>query len=143
MPDDAASLAPPAPAAPGPGWRMASRVLFVLFLLSAGLNLAGTSAGFATNHLADLVVPAWLYLATRGLADRRPRRSLIQRLVGPTPERAAVVLFLASTATEISQIYWPRGFFSGYFDPLDIAAYGIGILPFYLADRFTARGGRT
>jgi hypothetical protein len=46
-----------------------SWVLFGAFLIAAALNMSGTAAGFATNHLADLVGPAFLYVAFRGLAE--------------------------------------------------------------------------
>lgn len=52
-----------------------------------------------------------------------------------------MVLFLASTATEWSQQYWPRGVFAGRYDPLDIAAFGSGILICYACDRFGPRTG--
>lgn len=115
-------------------WRSVSWALFAAFLIAAGLNMTGTAAGFATNHLADLVGPAWLYVAFRGLAERR-RDNRLRRLLGATPERAAIVLFAGSTATEIAQIFWPSGLFSGRFDPLDIGAFALGILPLYLIDR--------
>jgi hypothetical protein len=46
----------------------------------------------------------------------------------------ASVLFGASAATEVSQYYWPHGVFPGVFDPLDVAAYGVGIGVCCLAD---------
>jgi hypothetical protein len=96
--------------------------------------MTGTSAGFATNHLADLVGPAWLYIAFRGLAEPG-KRTRIGRVLGATPERAATILFVGSCATEITQIYWPSGIFRGRFDPLDIAAFAIGLVPLYLLDK--------
>lgn len=96
--------------------------------------MTATAAGFATNHLADLTGPAWLYIAMRGLAE--PGRSTrIQRVIGRTPARAALFLFLASTATEVSQIFWPTGLFRGRFDPWDVGAFAAGIAPLYLLDR--------
>jgi hypothetical protein len=80
-------------------------------------------------------VPAWLYIACRGLHSRDGRQTLIQRTLGRTPERAALGLFLASTLTEVSQFYWPRGLFSGRFDARDVLAYAIGLAICYAADR--------
>ncbi len=106
------------------------------FILTAALNLVGVRGGFFTNHLADLTLPALLYVLARELA---PGRALSFRpltgWVGRTPERAAVVLFLASTATEVSQRFWPSGPFGGRFDPLDIAAYGVGLVMVYIPDK--------
>lgn len=115
-------------------WRVLYWVLAAGFMVAAALNMAGTAAGFGTNHLADLVVPAWLYITLRGLTGLR-RRNRVNAFLGATPERAAVILFVASSATEVAQIYWPTGLFSGRFDPLDIVAFGLGILPLYLIDR--------
>jgi hypothetical protein len=108
------------------------------FLLTAALNLLHLRAGFLTDHLADLTVPALLYVISRGLAPgkRRPSFSVL-RWLGRTPERAAIVLFAASTATELSQLRWPRGPFAGRFDPWDVLAYGVGLLLCYGADRIS------
>jgi hypothetical protein len=107
------------------------------FLVSAALNLARVRAGFATEHLADVAVPAWLYLTAR---DPRRAGTLIRRSLGTSPERAAVLLWAASTATEISQRFRPHGPFSGRFDPWDIVAYAAGIVPCYLYDRYVTSG---
>jgi len=120
-------------------WRLAYWFLWAAFIATAALNMAHVSAGFLTNHAADLVVPALLYVMTRGLAEQRSRPTLLQRWCGGTPERAAVVICLASAATEISQYYWPKGVFRGRFDPLDLAAYAAGIACCYIGDKW---GGR-
>jgi hypothetical protein len=124
------------------GWNLAYRMLMAAFLLTAALNLLHVRAGFLTNYLADLTVPALLYVVSRGLAPGTglyPGR--LMRLLGRTPERAALFFFLASSATELSQILWPGGFFAGRFDPLDIAAYGVGLAVCYVFDkRQHARG---
>ena len=97
--------------------------------------MAGLRAGFLTNHLADVTVPAWLYLTVR---DRTtPQRSTwLSRLVGATPERAALLLFLASSATEFAQKYGPSELMQrSRFDPLDILAFAVGLIPVYLLDK--------
>ena len=120
-------------------WRLAWWLLFAAFLLTAALNMTGVSAGFATNYLADLVGPAWLYVSFRGLASPGHASSRVRHALGASPERTAAILFVASTATEITQRYWPTGIFRGHFDPLDIAAFGLGLLPVYLGDRMTLK----
>jgi hypothetical protein len=115
-------------------WRLLSWVLFGAFLVAAVLNMTETPAGFATNHLADLVGPAWLYIVFRGLAEPQ-KRNRLGRFIGATPERAAIILCVGSAATEITQIYWPSGLFAGRFDPLDIVAFAIGLFPLYLVDK--------
>jgi hypothetical protein len=115
-------------------WRHLSWVLFSAFLVAAALNMTDTSAGFATNHMADVVGPAWLYIVFRGLAEPQ-KRNRLGRFIGATPERAAIMLFVGSSATEITQIYWPSGLFAGRFDPLDIVAFAIGLFPLYLVDK--------
>lgn len=123
-------------------WRLLSWILFGAFLVAAVLNMTETAAGFATNHLADLVGPAWLYIVFRGLAEPE-KRNRLGRTLGATPERAATILFIGSSVTEIAQIYWPTGVFAGTFDPLDIVAFAIGILPLYLADKVLSSAART
>ena len=118
------------------GWRFAYWVLMGAFLLTAALNLLHARTGFWTSYLADLTVPALLYILARNLVPGKqlyPHR--LTSIVGRTPETAIVLLFLASTATEISQILWPRGFFAGRFDPWDIVAYGVGLAVCYGFDR--------
>ena len=118
------------------GWTLAYWFLMASFLLTAALNLLHVRAGFLTSYLADLTVPALLYVLTRGLVPGtgiRPR--VLMRIVGRTPESAATVLFLSSTATELSQVIWPRGFFAGRFDLWDIVSYGTGLMVCYGFDK--------
>ena len=128
-------------------WKAAYFGLTAAFLLTAALNLLHVRGGFLTNHLADLVVPAWLYLAARGLGVARA--TTIPRWLFTTPERAAAVLFTASAATELSQKLWPGGPFSGRYDPLDLVAYGLGLLACYASEKRWGRdpdcgvGGQT
>lgn len=118
------------------GWRVAYWALMAAFLVAAALNLLQVHAGLLTSYLADLTVPALLYVLGRGLVpDKRLHPLRLMRWVGRTPERAATFLFLASSATEVSQIFWPRGWFAGHFDPWDIVAYGTGLAVCYAVDR--------
>lgn len=121
-------------------WMVVYWTLFVAFLGTAMLNMLHVRGGFLTNHTADLVVPAWLYVAARGLHSVHGRRTLVQRTLGRTSQRAAIGLFVASSMTEISQFYWPRGLFSGRFDPLDILAYAVGLAACYVADKLSISG---
>ncbi|MCE9603132.1 MAG: hypothetical protein K8S21_13085 [Gemmatimonadetes bacterium] len=117
------------------GWLIAYYATFAATLGTGALNILHVRGGFLTNHLADLVVPAWLYIASRGLHSRAPRATRIQRTVGRSPEIAAIVLFGASALTEVSQYFWPRGLFRGRFDPADIAAYAVALVACYAAER--------
>ena len=118
-------------------WGAAYRVLMAAFLLTAALNLLHVRGGFLTSHLADLTVPPLLYVVSRGLVPGMARPSIpVMHWVGGTPERAASCFFAASSLTEVSQIYWPRGLFAGRYDPWDIVAYGSGLLICYLLDRW-------
>ena len=116
-------------------WLVAYYGLFAGILGTGALNMLHVRGGFLTNHAADLVVPAWLYVASRGLHSTHGRTTLIQRTVGRTPEWAALTLFAASAVTEISQLYWPRGIFSGRFDALDLLAYASGLAVCYGVDK--------
>lgn len=117
-------------------WLIAYWVLFVGFLAAAALNMAGVSAGFATSHMADLVGPAWLYIAMRSLQHPGGEHWL-GRFVPMTPEVVAITLFVGSTITELSQRYWPRGIFPGTYDPADILAFAFGVGVCYAFDRAT------
>ena len=119
-------------------WRIFYWALFAAFMFAAALNMLHVHAGFLTSYLADLVVPAWLYVNARGLKPGSPGSSLLRSTVGRTPERAALILFVASTLTEVSQIYWPHGLFAGRFDPYDILAYAFGVGVCYSAEKWLA-----
>jgi len=109
-------------------WIIAYWFLMASFVLTASLNLLHVRGGFLTNYLADLTLPALLYVLSRDLAPNKLRYfRRLMRTIGRTPERAAMFFFAASCATELSQILWPRGLFAGRFDPLDLVAYGIGL----------------
>jgi hypothetical protein len=116
-------------------WRATFYLLFVAMVGAGVLNVLRIRGGFLTNHLADLTIPAWLYIASRGLHTQHPRRTLIRRTIGRSAEFAAVSLFAASAATEVSQFFWPHGTFPGRFDPLDLVAYAAGLLACYAAER--------
>ena len=116
-------------------WAVASWLLLGVSLLAAALDMAHVRAGFLTEHAADLCLPAWLYIATRRLAAATPARGALVRHLGRTPETAALGLFAASAATELSQIRWPHGIFRGAFDPLDLLAFAIGLLACWAVDR--------
>ena len=124
-------------------WLVVYWILMASFLLAAALNLGRVSGGFLTSHLADLTVPALLYVLAR---ERAPGKRMAFRRatqwLGRTPERAAIVLLLASAGTEVSQAVWPRGIFAGRFDPWDIVAYATGLLVVYGADKLSAGEAR-
>lgn len=121
------------------GWSLAWYALTAAFLLSAALNLLHVRGGFLTDHLADLAVPAWLYVHARGLSPAAPPR-LLARQVGATPWQAAALLLAASAATELSQAVWPHGIFAGTFDPLDLVAFAAGLAACMVADLATGGG---
>jgi hypothetical protein len=117
-------------------WSAAYWVLTIIFVVTAFLGIQRIPAGFLTNHAADLACPAWLYIGLRGLHGTRGP-STLGRLFASTPERAAVVLFGGSTLTELSQIWWPHGLFSGTFDPYDILSYAIGVGACYAFEKIS------
>ena len=138
--EDDAGLAPSELPVTVRGWSIAYWLLSASLLLTAALNMLHIRAGFVTSYLADLTVPALLYVVSRGLATGK-RRNVLMRWLGRTPERAASVFFLASTVTEVSQIYWPRGLFRGRYDPWDIVAYGAGLSACYCCEKIQGRRG--
>jgi hypothetical protein len=117
-------------------WTLAYWLLMASFLLATALNLLHVHGGFLTSYLADLTVPSLLYVLKRDLVpNKRPSFLPLMRWVGRTPERAAVLLFLGSSGTEVSQAFWPRGIFAGRYDPWDICVYGVGLLICYGFDK--------
>jgi hypothetical protein len=127
-------------------WSVVYWALMASFLMATALNLARVAGGFLTDYLADLTVPALLYVLARELAPgRRLALPRATQWVGRTPERAATVLLLASVGTELSQAVWPRGVFAGRFDLWDIVAYATGMVAVYGADRLcgAARQAKT
>ncbi|MBK5257003.1 MAG: hypothetical protein JJE39_13305 [Vicinamibacteria bacterium] len=118
------------------GWTIAYWMLMAAFILTAALNLLHVRAGFLTSYLADLTVPSLLYVLSRDLVPGKSAYLLRRmRWIGRTPESAAIFFFVASSATEVSQIIWPKGIFAGRFDPWDIAAYAMGLLACYVSDK--------
>lgn len=122
-------------------WTVAYRVLTAVFIVTAVISTLRIPAGFLSNHAADLACPAWLYIMLRGLHGARPTG--FQRFFGATPERAALVLFGGSTLTELSQIWWPHGFFAGTYDGYDIVAYAIGVGACYGFEKRSGSRSRT
>lgn len=116
-------------------WRATYYVLAATVALTATLNMLRIRGGFLTNHLADFVVPVWMYLAARGLYSPTVRPTMIMRTLGRSPLIAASGLFAASALTEVSQHYWPHGIFPGRFDPLDLLTYAIAAAACYAAER--------
>ncbi|HEX9564697.1 MAG TPA: hypothetical protein VF981_12025 [Gemmatimonadaceae bacterium] len=124
----------------GRAWRVAYWFLTVVFIVTAFISIQEIPAGFLSNYAADLTCPAWLYIGLRGLHGSRP--NALGRFFAATPERAALVLFGGSAATELSQFRWPHGAFSGTYDPYDIVAYAIGIGICYVAERISLKRAR-
>jgi hypothetical protein len=118
-------------------WGGAYWVLLVVFVSLVGLSMADVKAGPLTSWGADVVVPALLYIMLRGLHHPRPRATGL----GASAEATAAVLFLGATFVEVSQRYWPQGFFTGVFDPIDVLAYAVGVGACYLAERRTRSVG--
>jgi len=122
-------------------WSMACQLLFAASIVIALLNMMQVRAGFITNYVADIAVPAYLYIGFRGLHNPTYKTPLIKYL-GWRPEITALVILGGSIATEISQRYWPRGLFAGRYDPYDIVAYGVGVGICYVFDkRFSMKTG--
>ena len=117
------------------GWRIAYWSLSAIFLATAALTMAHVRGGFFTSYAADLFLPPWLYIVTRRLSMPGQSSNPLLRWLGSSPELAALSIFIGSALSEVSQIFWPKGFFSGIFDPLDLVAYGVGLLTCYIVDK--------
>ena len=119
-------------------WHRVYYFLTAVFVATAALNMLGMRAGFMTNYAADIVVPAWLYIALRGHAPGG-RRGPFARMFGSSPTITSLTLFVASAFTEVSQHFWPEGLFRGTFDPLDILAFAGGLSACVLGEHMLMR----
>jgi len=117
------------------GWGIAWWILLGGWVLGGGLTMARVRGGFLTSYLADLTNPPWLYIVFRELAGPKARVVRPLRWLGATPERAAASIFLVGTVAELKTFWWPAGPFAGTFDPLDIAAYGVGLAICWAVER--------
>jgi hypothetical protein len=124
------------------GWKLSYWILFVCWILGAGLGMLHIRGGFLTNYLADLSFPPWYYIVMRGLYSGKVRVPRLLRWFGKSPARSAVSIFLVGLISEVSQIYWPRGLFRGTYDPWDIGSYAIGLLICYVSEQVQMRKGR-
>ena len=88
-----------------------------------GENYRGPLPGFVNGYLIDILLPMTLYLLL-GLVQTRWVRSPVFR---------AGAVFGFGCLVEASQ-YLGRPIFGSTFDPLDIAAYGAGVLLGVLLD---------
>jgi hypothetical protein len=118
----------------GRAWTVALVFCIGISAVAAALNMLRWHVPFLTTHAADIFCPAFLYIMARKLSWRE-KPSIVGGALGRTPEIAAGALFLASAATEISQKYYPHGFFPGTYDPWDIGAYALGIGACYLLEK--------
>lgn len=116
-------------------WRLSSVLLLAAWIVTAVLNMQRVHVAFVTTYLADVVLPAWLYIGVRGLDGWQRNRTLSLGPVARSPEAAGGLLFVGATATELSQAYWPSKMFRGTFDPFDILAFAAGIGICYLVDK--------
>ncbi len=116
-------------------WKVSYWILFACWVLGAALDMMHVRGGFLTNYLADLTFPPWYYIVIRGLSSGKDRVPRLLRWFGQSPERTAISIFLVGAATEISQLYWPRGLFKGTYDTWDIVAYALGLAICYSIER--------
>src|SRR5262249_19238995 len=86
-------------------WTAVEWVSFSVGAAAPVLVMTPRRAGFLTNRAADLTLPAWLYIALRGTRDSA--RVIWPRRFMSAPPLVFAVLFAASTATEVSQYFWP------------------------------------
>jgi hypothetical protein len=120
-------------------WRIASILLLAAWIITAILNMRHVHVPFVTTHLADVVLPAWVYIGLRGLDGWQRGQRWSLGLLTRNPEVTAGVLIAGSTMTELSQKYWPVRPFQGTFDAIDVLAFAVGIGACYGADKLALR----
>jgi hypothetical protein len=118
-------------------WRAARVVLAIAFAAVVFSKLL-LSPGFLRSYAFDVMAPAWAYVEFRGLYA--PSRSNWRtRLIGCSPERTALVLFVATAAAEGGQYFNTWTHLPGVFDMYDLIAYAVGIGACYGVDKVLAR----
>ena len=104
-------------------------LLWALVALIGWMQMQHKHLGFLTSQGADVVAPALLFVVTRD------GKSLL-RFIGLRQDRPALIaagVFALSVAWEICQrLHW----IPGVFDPMDIAAYGVGVAIPFVLDRW-------
>jgi len=115
-------------------WRTVIFALGAVFLATEFIE----RPGFWSSYMRDLVGPAVFYLLFRG----RHRVAGGRVFWGMrTPDHVVAFVLGFCFAVEFAQY---AGWLSGRFDVYDLAAYVVGLFPWYLADRWRWRAlGRT
>ena len=104
------------------------------FLVAMVVGLAAENyprPGFWGSYVFDIAGPVWAYIICRGLHSRPPRPLWRQF----TPEVAAAFLIGFCFLLEGGQYL---GLYRGRFDAYDLVAYVAGVLPCYVADKWSA-----
>ncbi|MBZ0110840.1 MAG: hypothetical protein K8J08_00120, partial [Thermoanaerobaculia bacterium] len=116
-------------------WRLAERILFPIWVLAAAITMYPVigralrlSDTLFTSYAADLAFPPWFYISCR----RRPTSWLFPWF-GRSPVATAASILAVGVASEFAQLYFPR-IVTGTFDPLDVAAYAVGLAACVIAD---------
>jgi hypothetical protein len=114
-------------------WRAAILILGAILLATEVFE----RPGFWSSYMRDLLGPAVIYLLFRGR-----HRASEGRVFGGlrTPDRAVVFVLGFCLSAEAAQYF---GLYSGHFDLYDLAAYAVGLLPWYAADRWRWRVSET
>ncbi|MCA9734928.1 MAG: hypothetical protein H6696_16970 [Deferribacteres bacterium] len=115
-------------------WKITGWLLLAFWIICALLGVNHINAGLITSYGADISIPAWLYISLRSL-DNPKRQPHVYNIFRRSPGITATILFFASTLTEVSQYFWPKGIFTGRFDYFDILAYAIGVGICYYFDK--------
>ncbi len=112
-------------------WVAAGYVLFAIWVFAAFITMYPTVGRLTllrrtmfTSYAADLANPPWVYIVFR------QRRNPLTRLFGRSPGFCALSILAVGVVSELIQKYRPQ-WIAGTFDPLDIVAYGSGLLVCY------------
>ncbi len=94
--------------------------------------------GFWSSYAFDIAGPAGAYIICRGLHYRRLSPRPVWRKF--TPEVAAAFVIGFCFLLEAGQYF---GLYHGHFDPYDLVAYVVGVLPCYFVDRWSTESEST
>lgn len=114
-------------------WRAAILILGAILLATEVFERPGVWSSYAR----DLVGPAVIYLLFRG----RHRATEVRAIWGlRTPDHVAAFVLGFCFSVEAAQFF---ELYSGHFDRYDLAAYVVGLFPWYVVDRWRWRVSET
>ncbi len=108
-------------------------VAIILFGSTGLLTCVVKHPGFWSSYVLDITGPAWNYILIRGLFTPTKTTALSRYF---TPE--ITIIFIIGTCYLIEFCQYIE-LYDSHYDPYDFLAYVSGVLPCYIADKWSGR----